>query len=174
MRHTRRAVIARTRREFARLDRLVSRLRPGDWTRPVPRPDTRAPWTVRDALAHIVYWKAHTARVIRGERRLPEMRGLDIEGINRRVYEQWRRRPPRVLVAWHRAVHADVLRTLERTPAAWFGRRERSPAWPADLDGHSAAHRTRDIEAALADRRPAGRPAPRGRPRSRSAAGPSP
>jgi Mycothiol maleylpyruvate isomerase N-terminal domain len=149
MRHTRRTVVTRARREFARLDRLVARLRPADWKRRVPRPDSRDPWTVQDALAHIVYWKEHTARVIRRERRLPEMRGLDVNQINRLIYARWRRRRPREVVAWHRQVHADVLRTLAATPAAWFGRRERSPHWPADLDGHSAAHRVKDIEAAL-------------------------
>ena len=149
MRHTRRAVVARTRGEFAKLDRLVARLRPGDWKRRVPRPPTRDPWTVKDALAHIVYWKEHTARVIRGERRPPEMRGLEVNQINRLIYQRWRRRRPREVVAWHRRVHADVLRTLASKPAPWFGRRERSPLWPGDLDGHSAAHRMRDIEAAL-------------------------
>jgi hypothetical protein len=78
MRHIRKQVVSRTRREFAELDRLVARLRPADWTRRVPRPPTRDAWTVKDALAHIVYWKEHTARVIRGERRPPEMRGLDV------------------------------------------------------------------------------------------------
>jgi hypothetical protein len=34
-------------------------------------------------------------------------------------------------------------------PAEWFGRREHGPEWPADFDGHSAAHRVKDIEAAL-------------------------
>ena len=38
MRHTKRDVIARTRREFAMLDRLVNRLRPADWKRRAPRP----------------------------------------------------------------------------------------------------------------------------------------
>jgi hypothetical protein len=159
MRHTKKTVIARTRLEFARLDRLVTRLRPADWTRPVPRPPARTPWTVKDALAHILYWKEHTARVFRGERRLPEMRGLDVEGINRLVYERWRRRRPAEVVAWHRRVHDDVMATLLGTPEAWFGRRERSAAWPADLDGHSAGHRVKDIEAALSG------PAPRRRPR---------
>jgi mycothiol maleylpyruvate isomerase-like protein len=149
MRHTRRTVMARTRREFAKLDGLVARLRPADWKRRVPRPSLRDPWTVKDALAHIIYWKEHTARVIRGERRLPEMRGLEVNQINHLVYERWRHRRPSAVVAWHRRAHAEVLRTLARTPAAWFGRRERSPEWPGDLDGHSAAHRVKDIEAAL-------------------------
>jgi hypothetical protein len=145
--------MARTRREFTRLDRLVRGLRAADWRRPVPRPPTRDPWTVKDALAHIVYWKEHTARVIRGERRLPEMRGLDVNQINQLIYERWRRRRPAEVIAWHRRVHADVLATLAKTPAAWFGRRERSPSWPGDLGGHSAAHRTKDVEAALSGTR---------------------
>lgn len=149
MRHTRKKVVDRTRREFTKLDRLVARLRPADWTRRAPRPPTRDPWTVKDALAHIVSWKEHTARVIRGERRPPEMRGLDVNQINRLIYERWRHRRPSEVIAWHRRVHADVMRTLANTPAEWFGRRERSPQWPADLDGHSAAHRRKDIEAAL-------------------------
>ncbi len=156
MRHTRKEVVARARREFARLDRLVTRLRPADWNRRVPRPPDRDPWTAKDALAHIVYWKEHTARVIRGERRLPEMRGLDVNQINHLIYQRWRQRRPSEVVEWHRRAHDDVLRTLARTPDAWFGGRERSPQWPLDLDGHSAAHRVKDIEAALR------RPLPRG------------
>jgi hypothetical protein len=152
MRHTRNGVIARTRREFAMLNRLVARLSPGDWRRRVARPPGRDPWTVKDVLAHITYWKAHSARVIRGERRLPEMRGLDVDQINRVIYQRWRRRPPRAVLAWHRQVQADVLGTLARTPEAWFRRRERSPQWPADFDGHSAAHRAKDIKAALTRR----------------------
>jgi hypothetical protein len=149
MRHTKKEVVDRARREFAKLDRLVARLRPADWKRRVPRPPARDPWTVKDALAHVVYWKEHTARVIRGERRLPEMRGLDVSGINRLVYERWRDRRPAEVVAYHRQVHRDVLKTLAATPAEWFGRRERSAQWPLDFDGHSADHRVKDIEAAL-------------------------
>jgi len=150
MRHTKQQVLARTRREFAALDRLVRRLRPADWTRRVPRPPTRDPWTVKDALAHIVYWKEHSARVFRGERRLPEMRGLDVDQINRLIYRRWRGRRTSELRAWHRRVHDDVSKTLARNPAAWFSRRDRSPQWPLDFDGHSSYHRVRDIEAALA------------------------
>jgi len=104
---------------------------------------------VKDALAHIVYWKEHSARVFRGERRLPEMRGLDVNQINRLVYRRWRRRRPSELLAWHRRVHADVVKALARNPEEWFGRRQRSPQWPLDFDGHSTAHRMNDIEAVL-------------------------
>jgi hypothetical protein len=149
MRHTRTEVVARARREFACLDRLVARLRPADWRRRVPRPPTRDPWTVKDALAHIVYWKEHSARVLRGERRLPEMRGLDVNGINRLIYERWRGRRPADVVAWHRRVQAEVLRALATAPEETFSGRERSAQWPLDFDGHSADHRVKDMEAAL-------------------------
>jgi hypothetical protein len=149
MRHTKRGVLDRARREYARLDRLVRRLRGADWSRRVPRPAGRDPWTVKDALAHIVYWKEHTARVIRGERRPPEMRGLDVSQINQLVYRRWRPRSPRAVIEWHRQVHAEILRTLASRPDEWFRRRERSPQWPADLDGHSADHRRKDMEAAV-------------------------
>jgi hypothetical protein len=149
VRHTRQSVLARTRREYAALDRVVRRLRPADWRRRVPRPPTRAPWTVKDALAHIVYWKQHSARVFRGERRPPELRGLGVEAINALIYRRWRRRPPRAVVAWHRETHADVLRTLARMPASAFSRRGRSAFWPGDFAGHSTSHRVKDIEGAL-------------------------
>jgi len=150
MRHTRKDVLDRTRREFAELDRLVKRLRPADWNRPIPRPPGNDRWTVKDALAHIVYWKEHSLRVFRGERRPPELRGLDVPRLNRVVWKQWRGRPPREVVAWHRRAHAEALETFASLAAEWFGRRERAPEWPADFAGHSAAHRTKDIEAALA------------------------
>jgi hypothetical protein len=149
MRHTRKTVLERTRREFARLDRLLARLAPADWARPVPRPESRDPWTVKDALAHIVYWKVHTARVIRGEPRLPEMRGLDVPRINRLIYERWRDRSPAEVRAWHREVHQEALAALAGRPDAWFRARPHGAGWPADLEGHSAAHRVKDIEAAL-------------------------
>jgi hypothetical protein len=150
MRHSREDIVERALREFEQLDALVGHLRLADWQLPVPRPETRAPWTVKDALAHIVYWKAHTSRVFRGERRPPEARGLDIEQLNQLIYEQWRDRTPRDVLDWHRQVHAEVTRTLAALPADWFGRREHAPSWPADFDGHSARHRVKDIEAALA------------------------
>ncbi len=149
MRHTRAGVIERTLREFEALDSVVARLRPDDWMRLVPRPETRDPWTVKDALVHIVYWKSHSARVFRGEKRPPEVRGLDVPAHNHLVWEQWRHRSPEEVVAWHRAVHADVVRTLAGKPEAWFTRREHTAPWPADFDSHSAGHRRKDLERAL-------------------------
>jgi mycothiol maleylpyruvate isomerase-like protein len=149
MRHTRSDVVRRAQREFQKLDRLVIGLRPADWRRYVPRPEAKDPWTVKDALAHIVHWKEHTARVIRGERRPPELRGLEVHAINRLVYERWHDRRPVEVMQWHRRVQAEVLRSLAEKPADWFTGRDRGPTWPYDLDGHSAYHRLKDIEAAL-------------------------
>jgi hypothetical protein len=150
MRHTRAEVTDRARQEFEALDKLVASLGPADWKRLVPRPETKDPWTIKDALAHIVYWKLHTARVFRGERRPPHLKGLDVPRINKVIYEEWRSRSPHELVEWHRDVQRQVLEAIEGKPDEWFGRRERSEYWPGDFDGHSAEHRRKDIEAALA------------------------
>src|SRR2546427_9841897 len=102
MRHTRKDVTERTQREFRLLDRLVKRLKPADWRRRVPRPETKDPWTVQEALAHIIYWKQHSAHVFRGEKRPSEMRGLEVNQINALIYRRWRNRRPADVVAWHR------------------------------------------------------------------------
>ena len=149
MRHTKAEVSARTVREFEELDRLVARLQPADWQRLVPRPETRDPWTVKDALVHIVYWKLHTARVFRGEKAPPELRGLDVTARNHLIWEQWRDRSPDDVIAWHREVHADVVRTIAERPEEWFSARERGTPWPADFDSHSAGHRRKDLLRAI-------------------------
>jgi Mycothiol maleylpyruvate isomerase N-terminal domain len=154
MRHTRKEVTERTRREYQQLDRLIKRLKPADWRRPVPRPETKDPWTVKDALAHIIYWKEHSARVFRGEKGPTEIRGLEVNQINALIYRRWRSRRPTAVVAWHRQVQNDVMRTLRKRPDDWFGQRERGPDWPGDFDGHSAGHRIKDIQAALDSARP--------------------
>ena len=95
MRHTREEVIQRTIQEFDLLDQLVANLSEADWQRPVPRPETKDPWTVKDALAHVTHWKADVIRSIRGERRPPEERGLNWTDGNRLIYLRWRDRSPR-------------------------------------------------------------------------------
>jgi hypothetical protein len=149
MRHTRRKVIQRTIQEFKLLDRLVARLTPAQWNRPLLRSETKDPWTIKDALAHITYWKAGVARNARKQRRPAEERGLSLNQLNHLVYLRWRARPPRAVLAWHRQVHKDVLAALKAAPEEWFSGRNRGPDWPGDLDGHSAEHRVKDIERAL-------------------------
>ena len=147
--HDRASVLARARREYAALDALIGGLTAGAWTWRVPRTDSHDPWTVKDAIVHIVHWKEHTARVLRVERRPPELRRLDAHAVNHLIYERWRDRPIAEVVAWHHAVHEDVVRTLETIPEERIGGRIHSTEWPLDFDGHSADHGRRDIEAAL-------------------------
>jgi hypothetical protein len=69
--------------------------------------------------------------------------------LNHLVWEQWRNRSASEVLAWHRVVHADVMRILANTPEVWFVRREHAAEWPADFDGHSAGHRLKDLAAAF-------------------------
>jgi hypothetical protein len=150
MRHTREEVIERTIREYEALDRLMAGLSGDDWRRPLPRPATKVAWTIKDVVAHITHWKMAVARSARGERRPPDERGLTVTESNHLVYLRWRDRSPEEVLSWHRQVHADVLAALRAAPDAWFSGKDRPPAWPGDLDDHSAAHRVADIERALA------------------------
>ena len=150
MRHTRAGVIKRTQAEYRELDRVVKRLKPADWRRRVPRPESKDPWTVKDALAHIVYWKEHSERYFRGAKRPAYLKGIDVSGINSVIYRRWRNRPPSEVVEAHRRVQKAVLATLRATPEEFFSRREHNADWPGDFTSHSRWHRVRDLEAAIA------------------------
>jgi uncharacterized damage-inducible protein DinB len=152
MRHNRDEVIERAIREFELLDNLVAKLSEEDWKKPLPRSETKDPWTVKDALAHITHWKADIIRSIRGQRRPPEERGLNENDGNHLVYLNWRDRTPQEVLAWHKQVQQELLAALRSAPEGWFSGKERRQAWPYDLEGHSAYHRVKDIERALADR----------------------
>jgi hypothetical protein len=147
--HHREEVIERTIREFDLLDALVASLTDEDWERPLPRSETKDPWTVKDALAHITHWKADVARSARGQHIPPEERGLNITEGNRLVYLRWHDRSAQEVLDWHRQVQQDVLAMLREAPDEWFSGKERKPEWPYDLDGHLADHRVKDIERAL-------------------------
>ena len=149
MRHTREEVIERTIREYELLDNLVAGLSGEDWERLLLRPESKEPWTVKDALAHITHWKADVARSALGQHRPPEERGLGENQANHLIYMRWRERSPQEVLAWHRQVQQDVLQALSAAPEKWFSGRERRPEWPYDLDGHAAFHRVKDIQRAL-------------------------
>ncbi len=157
MRHTRDELIERTIREFQLLDALLADLTDEDWQLPLDRSETKDPWTVKDAVAHITHWKADVARSAQRQPVPPEERGLGINDGNRLVYLRWRDRSPQEVLAWHRQVHEDVLAALRAAPEAWFSGRERKPEWPNDLDSHSTYHRVKDIETALAGKASQGR-----------------
>ena len=149
MRHKREEVIKRTVQEFELLDHLVAHLTDEEWNRLLPRPESKDPWTVKDAVAHIAHWKADVARIARREPVPADERGLNITQGNHLVYLRWHNRSPGEVLAWHRQVQKDVLAALREAPDAWFSGSERGPDWPGDLVGHSAYHRLKDIERAL-------------------------
>ena len=149
MRHTRSEVIKRTIREFELLDDLVAGLANQDWGRLLTRPETKDPWTVKDALAHITHWKSDVARSVRKQPRPIEERGLNINDGNQLIYIRWRDRSSREVLVWHRQVQKDLLVALQEAPEEWFSGKERRSEWPFDLDGHSTYHRVKDIEQAL-------------------------
>ena len=148
MRHNRENVIQRTIQEFELLDRLVANLTDDEWNRFLRRPESKDPWTVKDALAHVTHWKANLARTARRQRRPTDESGLNANQINHIVYLRWHDRSPQEILAWHRQVQKDVLAALKEAPEQWFSR-ERGTDWPGDLDSHSTYHRVKDIEWAL-------------------------
>lgn len=149
MHHNRSEVIERTIREFELLDHLVANLSDEDWQRFLPRPKSKAPWTVKDALAHITHWKADVIRSIRKQLRPVEERGLNVGDGNHLIYLRWRDRFPQEVFTWHRQVQKDLLQALQNAPEEWFSGKERRPEWPFDIDGHSSCHRVKDIEQAV-------------------------
>jgi len=149
MRHTRQEVIQRAVQEFELLDNLVSRLTKEDWQRLLIRPETKDPWTVKDALAHITHFKADVTRKIKKLSAPAEVKGLNETEENHLIYLRWKDCPPQEVLAWHRQVQQNVLDALQQAPEAWFNGRERQAQWPFDLDGHSTYHRIQDIERAL-------------------------
>src|SRR5512142_1616274 len=122
MPHTRKEVIQRVTREFRRLDRLVADLTPAEWRKPVPRPETKEPWTVKDSLAHITYWKEGVLLAARKQRRLSGLSGMNITDSNHLIFERYHKRPPREILAWHRQVQAELLKALRDAPDEWFTR----------------------------------------------------
>ena len=149
MRHSRDEVIKRTIREFKLLDDLVRSLSDEGWNRLLSRPETKDPWTVKDALAHITHFKAEVVRKIKKQPIPLEEKGLSWTDGNHLIYERRRDRSPQEVLAWHRQVQKDVLAALQDAPEAWFSDRERRLEWPIDLDGHSSYPRAKDIEHAL-------------------------
>jgi hypothetical protein len=153
MRHTREEVIKRTIQEFESLDHLVNNLTDEDWNRLLTRPETKDPWTVKDALAHITHWKADVVRKIKKQPIPVDEKGLSWTDGNRLVYLRWRDRSPQEVLAWHRQVHEEALAALSAAPDKWFTGRDHRPEWPNDLTGHVTYHRVKDIEQALAEKK---------------------
>jgi hypothetical protein len=154
MQHTREEVIKRTLQEYELLDKLLASLKAKDWDRLLLRPETKDPWTVKDAVAHITHWKADVIRKIRKQRLPKDERGLLINDGNHLIYIRWHDRPFQDVFAWHKKVQTDLLEALRTAPDEFFSKKDRNEQWPYDLDGHSAFHRVKDIERALKTRQP--------------------
>jgi len=77
MRHTRDEVIQRTVQEFDLLDQLVANLSEADWRRPLPRPETKDPWTVKGRPGAHHPLEADVIRSIRCGQAPAEERGLN-------------------------------------------------------------------------------------------------
>jgi DinB family protein len=153
IRHTRRRTISRVEAEYRALDRVVRRLG-SQLDESVPGFGARARikrerWTGKDALAHIVAWKQHQLRTLRHEKHDATLRGKPIDVQNRILYRRWHRRTLRDVVAYHRAVHREVIAALRARPESYFADPPRSPLWPNDLLGHAAGHRERHLELLL-------------------------
>ena len=140
MRHTREEVIQRTIQEFDMLDALVANLSEADWQRPLARSETKDPWTVKDALAHITHWKADVIRAMRRGRRPAEERGLNWTDGNRLVYLRWRDRSPQEVLAWHRQV-AHLVRPAPHAPPSSHRVADQLPCMGKPHSGHRISGR---------------------------------
>ena len=158
IRHTKKATLARVAKEQRALDRVVRGIGVAGLARPIPHFGARARirrerWTGKDTLAHIIEWERQALRALRHEPADPRLRGRPIDRKNRILYDRWRRRSGREVVAYARSVHREVRAALRALPDEYFTRTPRGPAWPNDLVGHPAGHRTRHLEALLAAKR---------------------
>jgi hypothetical protein len=147
--HTREEAIDRAVREYGLLKQVVAQLSAADFDLPLPfGPEAKDRWTVKDAVAHITYWKADVARIASGKRLPRAERQAMGSDPNHFIYLQWRDRPPQDVVAWHDEVQNDLLAALRAAPEVWFTKKKPHSWWPANVDHHPAQHR-RDIERAL-------------------------
>jgi hypothetical protein len=151
IRHTRQGLIRRVEGEYRALDRALRALSRDGLDRPVPgfgkraRP-SRERWTYKDALAHILFWKQWQMETIAGRTHAVKPVGRTVHQENRWIYDQWHAKPAPDVVAWHRRLHREVMRTLRTVGPQVFATRHRA-SWPYDLVGHSEAHRKRHLEA---------------------------
>jgi hypothetical protein len=120
-----------------------------EWYLPLPRHETKDPWTVKDGVAHLTHWKADMARRVRKIRKPNEEQRLEINNLNHVIFMRWKDASPKEVLEWHRRVHEDVLKALREAPDEYFSGKDRGEQWPYDLDGHVRDHRVRDIERVL-------------------------
>ena len=116
--HTRAGLLARTRQQHTRLLALLAPLTDDDLTYPgVTQPDN---WSVKDHLAHLIWWSGRMIDVVGGA--LDPIEALSIadeneDGINAAVYALNRDRSLADVRAAFDAGHERLLRFIETVPA---------------------------------------------------------
>jgi uncharacterized damage-inducible protein DinB len=148
MRHTRESVLERVIDEYGALEAAIAKLHTSDRQHLLGEREGKDPWTVKDSLAHVTYWKARSMRRFRGERRkpgeAPEPRS--VIDANHMVFEEWKDRSQEDIIAWHRAVQVELVAAVQDAPDNHFSKRERPGTWPRGAIGHSTEHRLKDLE----------------------------
>ena len=155
MLHTRESVLQRVIDEYNALEAAIAKLRPADWKFALDKREGEDPWTVKDSLAHITYWKANLARRIRRQRRKAgEALPRSVNESNHVIYELWKDKPLAEVLTWHRTVQADLVQALKDAPDTLFSQRQRARVWPRAAAGHSTEHRVKDLERPFAKVKP--------------------
>jgi hypothetical protein len=154
--HTRESVLQRIVDEYDALEAAIANLGPTDWQFLPGRREGEDPWTVKDSLAHITHWKTNSVRRFRGERRKPGEAPprRPVNETNHLVFEEWKDRSVEDVLAWHRAVQAELVAAVQDAPESHFSKRERPRVWPRGATGHSTEHRVKDVEQPFAKARP--------------------
>jgi hypothetical protein len=94
-------------------------------------------WSVKDLLAHIGCWMAEAATMLEQMRMgTYASRGLDVDAVNRRWYEEWRVADLRMVWSELYAGRARMLEEWDRLPAVTPEAEE----WFGDCAGHYDEH----------------------------------
>jgi hypothetical protein len=172
------AVINATVAAFRRLDDVLGVVRPSALETPMLfASESIDAWRIKDAVAHVTHYKARAVhRLIKGRAKEVPERDLDgywapeewaaleaadhvlprldartrrRHGLNHLVYERWRDRSAREVLAWHRRVHEHVVSVLRDGPDEWFGPSGRLPRVAVGELAHHLDTHLRDIRRAL-------------------------
>jgi hypothetical protein len=171
------AVINAAVAAFTRLDDVIGAVRPSALDAPMLfASESIDAWRIKDAVAHVTHYKARAVHRLKGrannardgdldgywdpdewaaleaaDRVLPRLdeRTRRRHGLNHLVYERWRDRSAREVLAWHRRVHEHVMSVLRDGPDEWFGPSGRLPRVAIGEFAHHLDTHLRDIRRAL-------------------------
>jgi hypothetical protein len=132
--------------ERSRLDALLEQLTPWQMTR---RGITRAGWSVKDILGHLVGWQQMNldwySAGLRGEKpHIPALK--DIRKLNDRIYRKHRRRSLKAVLADYSTFHQRMLKLIDEVPDRDFATVDRftwtGPNWTLSdyINANTASH----------------------------------